>query len=216
VQRAVLGRVSGGEWLALAVLLLLLVGFTTQPIHGVEPAWLGLFGVAAMIAGRLVDTDALRREVNWPLLLYFGVALSLGEVFRAVELDAWLAGALVPLLDAAGLQPGLLLIAIALLALIASLALGMLPAILLLVFALLPISAQLGMSPWVVGLTVIVAANQWLYPQENIVYLSLYAASEERAFSHAQARPAAIAFAALTILGLAVSVPFWHSLGLLR
>jgi CRP-like cAMP-binding protein/di/tricarboxylate transporter len=216
VQSAVLGRVRGGEWLALTVLLLLLVGFSTQPIHGIEPAWLGLFGVAAMIARGLANADILRREVNWPLLLYFGVVLSLGEVFRAVGLDTWLAGVLVPLLGMAGTQSGLLILGITLLAMLTSLLLGMLPAILLLVLALPPISAQVGISPWIVGLTVIVAANQWLYPQQNIIYLSLYHASGERAFSHAQARPAAVAFAALTFAGLVVSIPYWQGLGLLR
>jgi len=71
-------------------------------------------------------------------------------------------------------------------------------------------------GPWLVGLTIITAANQWLYPRQNLVYLSLYTATEERAFVHSQVRPAAFAFAALTILGLAVSVPYWYALGLLR
>jgi hypothetical protein len=48
------------------------------------------------------------------------------------------------------------------------------------------------------------------------IYLGLYEASEERAFSHAQARPAAIAFALLTLAGLALSIPYWQALGLLH
>src|SRR5919197_163636 len=216
VQSAVLGRVRGSEWLALTVLVGLLVGFSTQPIHGIEAAWLGLFGIAALIARGLVNADILRREVNWPLLLYIGVILSVGEVFRAVGLDTWLSSVLVPLLGMAGAQSGLLILGITLLAVVTSLLLGMVPSILLLVLALLPISAQVGISPWIVGLTVIVAANQWLYPQQNIIYIGLYEASEERAFSHAQARPAAIAFALLTLAGLALSIPYWQALGLLH
>ena len=216
VQSAVLGPVRGGEWLALTVLVVLLVGFSTQPIHGIEAAWLGLFGIAALIARGLVNADILRREVNWPLLLYIGVILSVGEVFRAVGLDTWLSSVLVPLLGMAGAQSGLLILGITLIAMVTSLLPGMVPSILLLVLALLPISAQVGISPWIVGLTVIVAANQWLYPQQNIIYLGLYEASEERAFSHAQARPAAIAFALLTLAGLALSIPYWQALGLLH
>jgi divalent anion:Na+ symporter, DASS family len=215
VQRAVLGRVNGGEWLALGVFTLLLVGFSTQPLHGVEPAWLALFGVAVMFWGRLVDADALRRGVNWQLLLYLGVILSLGEVLRVVEFDAWLAGVIVPALSGSGVQSGLLIVGIGLLAILASLAIGAIPAILVLALALLPVSAQLGISPWLAGLTLIVGANQWLYPQQNVVYISLYEASEQRAFSHAQARPVAIVFAAVTIIGLIVSVPYWQALGLL-
>jgi hypothetical protein len=42
------------------------------------------------------------------------------------------------------------------------------------------------------------------------------AASEDRLFSHEQARRFALAYTALTLLGLALAVPHWRVLGLLR
>jgi di/tricarboxylate transporter len=216
LQRALLGPVRGGEWLALGVLAVLLVGFATSTLHGIEPAWLAVFGVVAMFAGRLLDAESLRRGVNWQLLLYLGVALSLGAVLQAVGLDTWVGSQLGPLLEAARLPSGLVLLGIGALALLLSLALGTFPAALLLALALFPITSHLGISPMVLAMTLLVGVNQWLYPQQNFLYLSLYSATEQRAFNHAQARPAAIVYAALTLIGIAVSVPCWYRLGLLH
>jgi hypothetical protein len=44
---------------------------------------------------------------------------------------------------------------------------------------------------------------------------ALYSGTGARMFGHAQARPVAIACALLTVVGLLVSVPYWHWLGLL-
>jgi hypothetical protein len=88
--------------------------------------------------------------------------------------------------------------------------------LLLLALPLFPIAGHLGLSPMVLAMTLLVSANQWLYPQQNFVYLSLHSATEQRAFRHAQARPAAIAYALLTLVGIALSVPCWYRLGLLH
>ena len=216
VQRAVLGRLTGSEQVAMLVLLGLLIGFTTQALHGIDPAWLGLLAVALMVATGLLDADALRRGVNWTFLLYLGVALSLNNVFSTLQVDRWLSQSLLPLILMLADQPGAFILGLGLLALLLALLLRMGVTVLLLALALFPISAELGAHPMVVAITLLVAANQWLYPQQSVVYLTLYYGSDERAFSHEQVRLAAFAFAAMVGLGLLVSVPYWRLLGLLQ
>ena len=46
-------------------------------------------------------------------------------------------------------------------------------------------------------------------------YLVAYTSSEGRLFSHSQARLAGFGYAIVVLLSLALSVPYWHWLGLL-
>ncbi len=104
---------------------------------------------------------------------------------------------------------------VAAIAALAGLALRPSPIVLLLGVALYPVAATAGVQPWVVMLTIMLANNLWLYPQQNVLYQAAYHASGERAFSHAQARPLAFAYAAFVLISLLASVPYWRWLGLI-
>jgi hypothetical protein len=59
------------------------------------------------------------------------------------------------------------------------------------------------------------AGNMFFLPYQSTIYLALYAGGGSKLFTHAQARPVALAYAGLTFVGLLVSVRIWHLLGLL-
>ena len=46
-------------------------------------------------------------------------------------------------------------------------------------------------------------------------YLALYQGTGGALFHHAQARPAALAYALITLIALCASVPAWQAMGLL-
>jgi hypothetical protein len=87
--------------------------------------------------------------------------------------------------------------------------------VLILTLAFLPTAAVVGVDPWIVVLTILATSGQWFIPNETNAYLVAYSASEGRLFSHGQARRVAFGYAAVVLAGLALSIPYWHVLGLL-
>src|SRR5207237_8558925 len=70
LQWRLLGPPSRAERLTLGIFLLVLIGFVTQPLHHVDPAWVGLAGLCALLATGALDQTTFRTGVNWNFLLY--------------------------------------------------------------------------------------------------------------------------------------------------
>ena len=55
----------------------------------------------------------------------------------------------------------------------------------------------------------------WFLPTQTNSYLAMYAGTDGRLFSHAQAWRACIAYGLITLVGLGAAVPYWRGLGLM-
>ncbi|MDP9359724.1 MAG: anion permease, partial [Chloroflexota bacterium] len=203
------------EWSALGVLCALLVGFATQALHGVDPAWIAVAAVVLLFLLGPLNEATFEQDVNVGFMLYIGVILSFGQVFAHVGLDRWLAEQLGGVTGLIGGSAIRCLVVVAVLAALVGLALRPSPIVLLLGVALFPTAASAGVQPWVVMFTLIVANNLWLYPQQNVLYQAAYFATGEQAFSHQQARPLAFAYAGFVLVALLASIPYWRWLGLI-
>jgi CRP-like cAMP-binding protein/di/tricarboxylate transporter len=215
LQGRVLGRLSRDEWSVLTILGLLLVGFSTQALHGIAPAWLAVAAVAVLFLVQALDDAALRDGVNVGFLLYVGVILSFAGVFAHVGLDVWLEQSLTGLGGVIAGRPIVCVLLVAGMAAVLSITLRPSLIALLLAAALIPTAASAGVHPWIVMFTAMLANNLWLYPQQNVLYQAAYFATGERSFSHEQARPLAFAYPALVLLALLASIPYWRWLGLI-
>jgi DASS family divalent anion:Na+ symporter len=78
-----------------------------------------------------------------------------------------------------------------------------------------PAVTPLGVDPWIVGITALVATNMWFLPYQSTIYQALYYGADEQAFTHAEARPIALVYGLACLLGLVASVPLWRVMGLL-
>jgi hypothetical protein len=89
-------------------------------------------------------------------------------------------------------------------------------AVAILLLAVAPAAQTLGLHPWIVALVTLKAGNIFLFPLQSPDYLTLYYSAEERAFSHAQVRPFAWAYAVMVLLAFLATVPYWWALGLIH
>ena len=214
LQRALLGPVSRQEWIAAIVAGLLVVGFATQSIHGVDPAWVGVAAFVALSATGVITADTLR-AVNWSYVLLFGMLASTAAVFASSGLDRWLAGLVAGTATDLADTPMLFVAGLTLFCYGLSLVLRWAAAAPLLTLALGPVAGAVGIDPWVVAIVALTACNGFFLPYQSTIYLALYQGTGGRLFSHAQARPVAIAYGLLTLLALCASVPLWRAMGLL-
>ena len=214
LQRALLGPPSRQERVSLAVAVALLLGFMTQPLHGAHPAWVAVLALAVLAATRVVSADTLR-AVNWSFALLFGMLAGIAEVFTTTGVDRWLAGFVAVAVGDLSGEPVLFIAVLTLLCFVVSLFLRWQAAAPLITIAIGPVAAEAGISALVVGLVALIACNGFFLPYQSTTYLALYHGTGGRLFTHAQARPMAVAYGIVTLLALCLSVPAWRAMGLL-
>ncbi|MDH3599493.1 MAG: anion permease, partial [Candidatus Tectomicrobia bacterium] len=214
VQRALLGTPSHHEQVALVVGAVMLVGFITQPFHGIHPGWIAVLALTALAATRVV-TAATLRSLNWSFALLFGMLASMANVFTHTQVDRWLAALVADAVGGFAGEPILFVAVLTLLCFAVSLVLRWQAAAPLLTIALAPVAGAAGLNPLVVGLVALIACNGFFLPYQSTTYLALYHGTEGQLFTHAQARSTAVAYALVSLLALCVSVPLWRVFGLL-
>jgi anion transporter len=213
-QLRILGPMTRGERVAIAVLVALVLAFVAGPAVGLDPAWAALVAMVALGAANVLDAQAFR-GINWQFMVFFGVMLSLGEVFHALGVDAWLAARVAVPLTPLGHNPTLFILAVALAGYAVNFFVRWQAACGLMTLVLVPVALPLGIEPWIVGMTALVTTNMWFLPYQSTIYQALYYGTDEKAFAHGQVRKVALAYGVACLAGLAASVPLWRAMGLL-
>ncbi len=213
-QQQALGTLSPAERGAILAGGVLLVGLLLQPVFQLDAAWVAIGALAAAVGGGALNPDRFRGSIDWGFLTFFGVMLGTGGVLHSVGVDAWIADSLVPLARSVG-HPAALVLLLSLFVFACRLVVPWIPATLLLSLALVPAAPRLGLSPWVVGFVVLVSANTWLHPSQSDFYRVMRDATEGELFTERQGLLAGAAMTAVTLLALAVSIPYWGAIGIL-
>jgi hypothetical protein len=63
---------------------------------------------------------------------------------------------------------------------------------------------------------ILLTVDVWFFPYQLDVYQIAYFGTGEQGFSHAQGRRFMVAKLAVSLVAVAVSVPWWRALGLIR
>jgi di/tricarboxylate transporter len=204
---------SRRERVTLAAVAVLLVGLLVQPIARIDSAWLAIGALAVAIGGGGIDRSDFRGAIDWGFLVLFGVLLGTGGVLQSAGVDSWITDSLVPLAQAMP-NAALLVLLLAVSVVACRLALPWIPATLLLSLALVPAGPRLGLSPWIVGFVVLLAATTWLHPNQAELCRLTRDASGGSLFTTRQAVRVGVAITLLMLLAIAVSVPYWSALGM--
>jgi anion transporter len=215
-QLDVLGPLARAEWLSIGILTLALAGWLTKPLHGIKEAWIA---VAALVAFMLTDglnKRTLKNNIDWGYLLFLAVMLSLSSIIPYLKLDQWLTDALGPFLMTFSSRTTTLLIMVALLVYGVRFLLNKTSAVVLFMLVLGSWSQNAGIHPGVLLLTVLIALESWFLPYQTPSYQIAYYSTDEKAFSHAQARKLMIVKFIVSLLAIVISVPYWKLLGLVR
>ena len=214
LQAALLGPPSTREKVVALILGLTVAGWIVAPWLHLDLASVALLGLLAAAAAGSFDGAALQ-ALDWSMLLFFGAVLGLGRLAAALGLDAQ-AGALIQrVLGESRPGPLGMVLGVALVSFVVRLVLEQDLTVLLVSLTLIPVATAAGVEPWAVTIALLATSVVWFLPFQTSAYMVARSASEDRLFSHEQARRFALAYAGLTLLGLALAVPYWRLLGLL-
>jgi DASS family divalent anion:Na+ symporter len=214
LQLAVLGPLSRRELIMMVVLVLTVVGWIALPSRGIDVGTVAVLGLVATVVTGLFDQRALQ-ALDWNYLIFYGVMLGISGLMRSTGLDHVISETVGTAVSPISGQPLLIIPIVACLCFLLRLVLAQPPALLALGLALIPIAPLLGVHPWIILITLLATSGMWFLPSQSAAYLVAYSVTDGRLYSHSQARWISCAYAVVTLLGLALTIPYWRWLGLL-
>jgi len=215
-QLQILGPLTRAEWLSLGIFASALIGWITTPLHGIEETWIAVAAFLALSLTGVLDKKGLKNNIDWGLLLLVGVLLSLAGLVPALKIDRWLILTVGPILSAVAADPFSFLALVALMIYGLSFILRRPAAVMVAMLSLSKWAQTLGIHPGVFLLAVCMAVDSWFLPYQSDSYQITYYGTDEKAFSHAQARKLMIVKFFASFLAIAISIPYWKALGFVK
>lgn len=216
-ELASLGPLTSPELITLWVLVVSVLLWVTESLHGQRPATVALAGFAVLLASGVVNKKAFHTDVGWSSLMFVAVILNLGVVFPALGINHYLGAQVLPVLGPLAQNTvffALLLYGLTIVLRFVIVSMNALIAILLLV--LLPVGQSVGMSGWVLAMIMHLGSHVvWFMMYQNIVFAIGLEATGGQAVSERDAALFSIGFAAVSGVALLISLPYWRMLGLL-
>lgn len=202
-------RVTASAALGSIALLIL------QPLHGLDYAWVMLLGFAALVIFGVLDGQTLKLGIDWPFLLFIGVAFSFAEVAERVGVVDAMSRVLGERMAVFSASPTLFLLAVVLLSFLVTLLVRDDAAVILLVVSTASLASQAGIHPWVLVFVILLSTDPFFFAYQSPTYLTGYYSAEGHSFTHRQGQLTALGYGLAVLLLTAACVPYWKWLGLI-
>ena len=211
-----LGPLSAVEKRMLAIILMTVVLWATEPFHHISAMAVGLAALVFMFVLKAIDVPAFKSGVNWTSLLFIGIALGLGSVFAEAGLNDWVMQTCGPAFQALAGNPYLLVLGIGVITVVLRFLIVSEVAYLNLLMAfLVPMAASVGVNPWVLGFSAYALVIAWFAKYQSPIYLAAFYAVDGKMAKHSELAKYCGVYLATCLAGLVVCVPYWQWMGLL-
>jgi anion transporter len=215
-QLEILGPLSKYEWITLVVLCATVTGWLTGSMHKIDGAWVALLAICLLINTGVLGWGMLKKSIDWEMLIYMGVTLSIPTLLTEAKIDQWLVGLFAPLVVPFSETPALAFIVIALITYAVKLVFTSFLTVVTLVIALLPLAGDLQINPWIMIMIVLVASEVWFFPFQVDWHTLAYATTDGKGFSYQEMKRIHLFYAAAYLIALVAAIPYWRYLGLMR
>ncbi|MGE5492351.1 MAG: SLC13 family permease [Actinomycetota bacterium] len=215
-QLSVLGPVKRREWAALLGIGAFMVGIATAGLHKVQPPWLSLAVLYALLLFGTLTKKEFQEKIDWPFLMYLAGIVGITAAFGYLGIDRMIAARLPELGEYMRTNfPAFIAILFAVVFVI-RLAVPISATIVILATIFMPLAETYGANPWVVGFVILVVGEMWFFPYQCSYYLQFRQLThhcesfDERRFLVFNALGNAAKLAAVYL-----SIPWWKAMGLL-
>jgi anion transporter len=215
-QLDILGPLSAREWISLGVLCFTVIGWLTISYHGIDGAWIALIAFCVLVNTGVLGWQNMKKAIDWELLLYMGVTLSIPVLLTQARIDQWLVELITPVIEPFMNHPAWFFIVIALLTYALKLFFTSFLAVVTLSVALVPVSIDVGMSPWVIAMIVLMASEVWFFPFQVDWHTMAYSTTEKKGFSYPLMCRLNPVYALAYVVAMIAAIPYWRYLGLMN
>ena len=215
-QLKTLGPLTAHEKISLLTVVISILGFLTQPWHGINGAWVAMLGFFILFGTSVLDEKAVRSDIDWNFLISFGALVGFGSVITSSGLTHLIAQAARPYMEYFVGNKLLFFLGISLAMHLLRLALPITPALLVGMLVILPVLTGFGVNPFAAGLILLISSNPFLLPHQNMMYMNIVSGTEKKMFRHRQIIKLAFLHIVIVLASIALSVPYWRFLGLIQ
>ncbi|MCI9469528.1 MAG: hypothetical protein HFG45_09610 [Oscillospiraceae bacterium] len=209
-QLEVLGPMSGAERRMLSVVLVTMLLWTTEELHGLPAHLVAIAAMCVMLGLKIVSTDTFYSGMNWGPVIYVGVLFGIAPAFEALGINDWIVGLCSPVFYRVSSAPWLLVICVGLITVLLRFVIAseFAAANITMVF-LIPLSLSLGINPWVIGFTVYAVICPWFFMYQNPVYVAAYYALDGEMIGQKEAAKYCAVYLSLCLSAVVLTVPIW-------
>ncbi|MGN0402192.1 MAG: SLC13 family permease [Acetatifactor sp.] len=211
------GPMTASEKRVAIVLMVTLVGWMTKSIHGIQEAAIAIIAFLILALTEKISNAEFRGEVAWDMIIFIGGLMCMASVMSKLQVDAWIAKLISPLIQPMLCNTYVFVIVLSLLvALSRYVIVSAVSAVSLFYIVFSGPAQSIGISPWVTGFIIVTIGQLWSTPFNSTTYLASVAVLGEDVLDFKQAVKMSHVFVVVSILGFLLSIPLWRQLGLIR
>jgi len=206
-----LGPMSKNEKIVMIILLLCLILWVTETLHGIAAATVAIVALCILIGSNTINRSDFQTGIAWDALIFIGCIISIGSVFPTLNIDKWigsLAGRfLLPVID----NIWLYIIMTALIIYIVRFVLvSMIATFTIFTVFVTPFALKVGINPFVTAFVILTSVNVFTTVYQNSTFLAAYYASGGMV-KHGHIIKMSLAYMLINIIALMACVPIWHA-----
>lgn len=206
-----LGPMGKKEISSLIILLLTIAAWMTESIHGVPTYAVAIISWVLMSVCGLFSPMEFMTKILWPIVVLVGGILGIITLLSTTGVGAWISGLVAPVITPFMNSPTLLLVILCVIATALMFAMVQGPAQAAVFITLL---AGTTINPLIIAFVVMLGAQVFVLPFQLSTVIAAEGVSGGR-IEHKDVVPCAWAFAAMNIIAIVVSVPWWKMLELI-
>lgn len=213
-----MGPMKKEEKITLVVMLLCIIFWMLERTLGISSTVTAIMGLSVLLGLGIIKPDDYNHGISWSLITFVGGALNLANTLNSVGISDWVGVTFGPSMAALTANVYLFVLVEAVAVLLARFVIvDWMTCFTLFTVILSPFCVNAGISPWIAGITAYCMIMPWFVKYQNVNFLCGYeACGGDKRIGYKNTLPYAFAFHATAIIGLLVSVPYWHILGLIK
>lgn len=209
-----LGKMSFNEKVAAIVVIVCLVLWIAQPLHGVDAGIICLLGAIVLALFGVLDTKDFRTQVPWDLIMFIGALIGGAGLMSTVGVSTWLAGIMGPVLSPLVNNIWLFVPALCIITWIMRAVIPANGVVLVILFAIFsPLLESAGISTFVLCFVVYVVSNIWFNSFQNPFVIGILGVAGNEYVTIKEFKKSAYAYMLISLVAMMGSIPLWSLMG---
>ncbi|MCL2295124.1 MAG: SLC13 family permease [Spirochaetes bacterium] len=209
-------KISRHECITALVLSGVFVMFLTSSLHGIPDVAVCLAAVFIFYISGVLESKDFNTGVNWDLVIFIGIAISLGPIFFETGISQWLAGIIVPAISPITGNPWVFVFVITTIMFLwrfVDVAI-FIPTMAIVIPILPDIQAEHQIHPLIWVAVLAMASNAFFMTYQNIWAMMSRSMAGDRAWENEHLSKYGVIYFAACMIALTVAIPMWINAGL--
>ncbi|OPY89845.1 MAG: Inner membrane protein YbhI [Syntrophaceae bacterium PtaU1.Bin231] len=216
-QLAKMGPMSRAEKITLVVLIVALLLWMTEKVHGISAAIVALIAMIILLYAKVFDRAEFRAKMPWDVIIFVGTIIGIAAVFPFLKIDKWMGTVLAPYVGPLVSNPYAFVAGFTVfIYILRFFFISQTGTIVIFTVMFTPLAVQAGINPWIAGMITLTAIMTWNTFYQNANYIITYSATGGELVETKQMVKLSVAFMLINLLGFVISVPYWQMAGLIK